>query len=140
MRLPFSGLRAGILVELIFLIIAAMLLVNVVMIKFSERDLIDAVTTGGIIMIGAVEQNIRNYLSQNKDGLGGLGTDAGRGQWARERDCGCSAVVEMSGSAGQSGDGRCHADATASVKPDCARWWGLLMVREGQSAGAAGGY
>ncbi|MBW1805532.1 MAG: hypothetical protein JRJ06_04050 [Deltaproteobacteria bacterium] len=38
MRLSFYGLRAGILTQLIFLIIAAMLLVNVVMMRFSERN------------------------------------------------------------------------------------------------------
>lgn len=41
MQFPRYGLRAGILTQLVFLIIAAMLLINVAMIKFWERDLIN---------------------------------------------------------------------------------------------------
>ncbi|MBW1888613.1 MAG: hypothetical protein JRI52_09740, partial [Deltaproteobacteria bacterium] len=47
MKLPTYSLRTGILAQLIFLIISAMLLINVVMVKFAERDLIEAkVKTG----------------------------------------------------------------------------------------------
>lgn len=41
MQFPRYGLRAGILTQLIFLIIAAMLLINLAMLKFWERDLIN---------------------------------------------------------------------------------------------------
>jgi hypothetical protein len=39
LRFPVYSLRTGILAQLTFLIIAAMLLINVVMVKFAERDL-----------------------------------------------------------------------------------------------------
>ncbi len=42
MRIPFFGLRASVIVQLSLLILAAMLLCDVVMIRFAERDLIRA--------------------------------------------------------------------------------------------------
>ncbi|MFH1488532.1 MAG: histidine kinase dimerization/phospho-acceptor domain-containing protein [Pseudomonadota bacterium] len=58
MRLPVFSLRTGILAQLIFLIVAAMLLINVVMIKFSERDLVRAKIQSGKLLIRALEQDV----------------------------------------------------------------------------------
>lgn len=66
LKLPFSGLRAGILTQLIFLIIAAMLLVNVAMVKFSERDLIHAKVRIGRLLITALGQNAGHLLTHKK--------------------------------------------------------------------------
>ena len=50
MKTPFYSLRTGILANLTFLIIAAMLLINAVVIKLTENDLIKArVKTGEIL-------------------------------------------------------------------------------------------
>ncbi|MCP4668278.1 MAG: hypothetical protein GY849_18195, partial [Deltaproteobacteria bacterium] len=42
MRFPFYSLRTGILAQLAILIVSAMLLINVVMVKFAEKDLFRA--------------------------------------------------------------------------------------------------
>jgi len=72
LRLSFSGLRAGILTQLIFLIVAAMLLVNVVMMKFSERNLIQAKEDTGRLLIRALEQDVGHLLSGRKRSLNGI--------------------------------------------------------------------
>jgi signal transduction histidine kinase len=75
LRLPFSGLRAGILTQLIFLIIAAMLLINMAMVKFSERDLLQAKVNTGRLLIYALEQHIRHLLVDKKSPLEKLESD-----------------------------------------------------------------
>lgn len=65
--LSFSGLRASILLQLIFLIVAAMLLVNVAMVKFSERDLVQTKALTGRLLVQAVEQYMGySFINQNK--------------------------------------------------------------------------
>lgn len=66
MRLPSIGLRSSILTQLIFLIVAAMLLVNVAMVKFSEQDLILLKEQAGRLLIRAIEQNIEYILDHNR--------------------------------------------------------------------------
>jgi two-component system, NtrC family, sensor kinase len=63
MRIPFNSLRIGILAQLTFLILAAMLLINVVMIKLAERDLIRTRLRAGNLIVLAVEQIIGQHLS-----------------------------------------------------------------------------
>ena len=70
MRLPFYSLRTGILTQLIFLIIAAMLLINVVMVKFSERDLIQAKLDTGKMLIHTLEQYFQDRFDQGARELG----------------------------------------------------------------------
>ncbi|MFC1819815.1 ATP-binding protein [Thermodesulfobacteriota bacterium] len=67
MRLPFYGLRVGILTQLVFLIIAAVLLVNVAMLKFSERDLVHAKVNTGRLLIHAMGQNMGYLLKNSKN-------------------------------------------------------------------------
>lgn len=73
----FSGLRATILIQLLFLIIAAMLLVNVVMVKFSEKDLMQAKVRTGYLMIRAVEQNVAHALISKTRPIRELSSDIG---------------------------------------------------------------
>ena len=64
MRFPFYSLKTGILTHLAFLIIAAMLLINVVMIKFSEKDLIQAKIEAGRLLLHVLEKKVeRTRLS-----------------------------------------------------------------------------
>ena len=65
MKFPVYSLRTGILTQLTFLIVAAMLLINVVMVKFSERDLIRAKADAARLLIHALEQNM-GYLVVHK--------------------------------------------------------------------------
>ncbi|MGE5839142.1 MAG: sensor histidine kinase, partial [Deltaproteobacteria bacterium] len=58
MKFPVYSLRTGILAQITFLIIAAMLLINVVMVKFAERDLTQERLLTGRLLIRAVEQNL----------------------------------------------------------------------------------
>jgi two-component system NtrC family sensor kinase len=58
LKFPVYSLRTGILAQLTFLIIAAMLLINVVMVKFAERDLTQERLHTGQLLIRAVEQNL----------------------------------------------------------------------------------
>ena len=67
MRFPFYSLRTGIVACLTFLILSAMLLINVVMVKFAERDLIDAKVEMGRILIHTIGQRIvYDTLSRHK--------------------------------------------------------------------------
>jgi two-component system, NtrC family, sensor kinase len=54
LKLPFRGLRTGILAQLLFLIISAMLLVNVVMLNLSQRNLLQSKADAGKILINAL--------------------------------------------------------------------------------------
>lgn len=63
MGFPVYSLRTGILAQLAFLIVAAMLLINVVMVKSSERDLINSRIQTGRILIQSLEQNLGFLVS-----------------------------------------------------------------------------
>jgi len=60
---------------LTFLIVSAMLLINVVMVKFSERDLIQAKVREGQLLIRALEQNLEQLISHQKADLTDLSLD-----------------------------------------------------------------
>ncbi|MCD6296244.1 MAG: HAMP domain-containing protein [Deltaproteobacteria bacterium] len=63
MRFPFYSLRTGVLAHLAFLIVSAMLLINVVMVKFSEKDLIEAKLQTGRLLLHAMEQKVGNHIT-----------------------------------------------------------------------------
>ncbi|MBN1103904.1 MAG: HAMP domain-containing protein [Deltaproteobacteria bacterium] len=69
MRIPIYSLRTGILAQLVFLIVAAMLLIHVVEVKFSERDLIQAKAHSARLLILALEQNLGFLLSGQENDL-----------------------------------------------------------------------
>ena len=64
MKTPIFGLRAGILTQLILLIIAAMLLINIAILNLYEKDLIKAREQAGSIMVLSVE-NLLGYTIKN---------------------------------------------------------------------------
>lgn len=64
MKTPIFGLRAGILTQLIFLIVAAMLLINVVILKLYEKDLIKAREQAGRLLVLSVENYLRIILPE----------------------------------------------------------------------------
>ncbi len=65
MKNPFSGLRAGILTQLIFLIVAAMFLINVAMVNLYENHLIKEKEQAGKALIVALKEVLS--LSSNKE-------------------------------------------------------------------------
>lgn len=67
MRLPLYSLRTGILAELTFLIAAAMLLINVVAVKFAERDLIETRIRMARFFVHAVEKQAWSFMTQKGD-------------------------------------------------------------------------
>ena len=71
MKTPISGLRAGILTQLIFLIAAAMLLINVAILKLYEKDLVRATEHVGRVLVkgieGAVDYTLMNRPADLKD-------------------------------------------------------------------------
>ena len=75
MRIPVYSLRTGILSNLIFLIISAMLLINVVMVKFQERDLIQARVDTGRLLIHALGQNAGRFLLKKSKKPRRIGSD-----------------------------------------------------------------
>ena len=75
MRFPVHSLRTGILAQLTFLILAAMLLINVVMIKLAERDLIWTRLQAGRLLVQAVEQIAGEELSKSPKGGSNLDRD-----------------------------------------------------------------
>ena len=68
MKRPFYSLRTAILAQLIFLIVAAMILVDVVIVKFSEKDFIQGKIQTGRTVVRAIEQSL-SYLSIQNRGV-----------------------------------------------------------------------
>jgi two-component system, NtrC family, sensor kinase len=62
-RLPLYSLRTGIMAQLVFLIIAAMLLIHVAELKFSESNLIQARVQACRMLVLALEENIGVLLT-----------------------------------------------------------------------------
>lgn len=62
MKRPFYSLRTGILANLIFLILAAMLLINAVMIKLAENDLLHSRVREGKSLANALSIALQSYL------------------------------------------------------------------------------
>jgi two-component system, NtrC family, sensor kinase len=56
-------LRTGVLAHLAFLIVSAMLLINMVMVKFSEKDLIEAKLQTGLLLLNSIEQKVGNHIT-----------------------------------------------------------------------------
>ena len=75
MRLPVYSLRTGILAQLTLLIVVAMLLINVVVVRFAERDLINARVTEGRMAVYAIEQSLWHLLPKKKMRLKDLDSD-----------------------------------------------------------------
>ncbi len=75
MKLPFYGLRTGILAQLLFLIIAAMLLVNLVMLNLSQRSLLQSRADAGKILINALSLDIGNLIGSTNKSLSVLFQD-----------------------------------------------------------------
>jgi two-component system NtrC family sensor kinase len=76
LRAPAYSLRTGILAYLAFLILAAMLLINVVTVKFAERDLIQAKIKLGRLALKAAEQKAENLLTLGKERSKHFGPDS----------------------------------------------------------------
>lgn len=66
MRFPFYNLRTGILTHIVFLIVFSMLLIHVVMIKLSERDLIRVKMQTGRLLLNTVAQEV-GYEMANRN-------------------------------------------------------------------------
>ena len=66
MRFSFYSLKTGILAYLILLIMSAMLLINAVILKFAERDLISARVKTGSLLLQALEQRLEHEAYENK--------------------------------------------------------------------------
>jgi len=67
LRTPFYSLRTGILSLLAILIISAMLLINVVIVKFAERDLLHAKLSTGQLLLHTLEHRaVYEITSKNK--------------------------------------------------------------------------
>jgi len=71
---PFYSLRTGIVACLTFLILSAMFLINVVMVKFAERDLIDAKVEMGRILIHTIGQRVGYETISRDKALNELGS------------------------------------------------------------------
>jgi len=72
---PFYSLRTGILAHLAFLLVSAMLLINVIMLKFAERDLIQAKLQRGRLLLHAMEQRVGYEFAKRDDTWVSLGSD-----------------------------------------------------------------
>ena len=75
MIIPWNSLRVGIVAQLTFLILVAMLLINVVMVKLAERDLIGTRLQAGRLLTRAVEQAVGRHLSEPGKRSSGLSGD-----------------------------------------------------------------
>jgi len=75
LKIPSYGLRAVILTQLIFLIVAAMLLVNVVMLNFHQRDLISAKVDMGRLLIRSLVHNTGRFLETGERRMKDLDSD-----------------------------------------------------------------
>lgn len=77
MKTPIFGLRAGILTQLIFLIVAAMLLINVVLLSLYEKDLVKAKEQAGSLLVLSVENSLRFILKDGVVDLKNLNSNSG---------------------------------------------------------------
>ncbi len=75
MKTPIFGLRAGILTQLILLIIAAMLLINVAILNLYEKDLIRAREQAGSVMVLGIENLLGYTMKNSAAGLVNLQSD-----------------------------------------------------------------
>ena len=75
MRFSIYSLRAEILAYLTFRIASAMLMINVVMVKFSARDLIWAKAAMGRLLIRALSQKAGHRMAQKKRNSVDVGMD-----------------------------------------------------------------
>ncbi|MFC1883130.1 ATP-binding protein [Thermodesulfobacteriota bacterium] len=62
MKTPARSLRIGILTHLGFLILSALLLMNVVMVKFAERDLLLSRLKAGDILLNVIEKKVQDEM------------------------------------------------------------------------------
>jgi two-component system, NtrC family, sensor kinase len=69
LKTPILGLRAGILTQLIFLIVAAMLLINVVILNLYEKDMVSEKVKTGEMLLSGIEYIIGNTLKDNEQEL-----------------------------------------------------------------------
>ena len=69
LRFPFYSLRTGIVACLTFLVLSAMLLINLVMVKFAERDLVDARVEIGRLLIQTIGQRAGHEMIEGEEGL-----------------------------------------------------------------------
>ena len=60
---------------MVFLIVAAMLLINVVIVRLAERDLIRAKLDSGRLLVRAVEQNLTYFLQSGAGRLSEIRED-----------------------------------------------------------------
>ena len=75
MQIPLYSLRTGILAHLAFLIVSAMLLINVVMVKFSERDLLQAKINTGRLLLHTLEHRVEYQITNGQKKMVDLGSD-----------------------------------------------------------------
>ncbi len=66
MRLPLYSLRTAIMAQLVLLIMAAMLLIHVAEVKFSEKDQIASKVQAARMVVAAMEQDIRLLMGQGR--------------------------------------------------------------------------
>ena len=76
MYIPFYSLRTGILAHLAFLIVSAMLLINVVMVKFAEKDLFRAKLRTGSAILQMLKQRLEKEFVGKGGKLHNLGPDS----------------------------------------------------------------
>ena len=69
LRFPLYSLKTGILAHLAFLIISAMLLINIVMVKFAERDLIQAKIQTGRLLLHTLALQLNSKFSHPNAGM-----------------------------------------------------------------------
>ncbi len=69
MKTPIFGLRASILTQLIFLIVAAMLLINVVILNLYEKDLVTEKEKTGWLLLSGIEYITGNTLNNDEKEL-----------------------------------------------------------------------
>jgi len=79
LRFPIYSLRTGILSSLTVLILLAMFLVNVVMLKFSERDLVEAELDTGRALVQSVSEWTASRMRYEHETLSDVVADPGYG-------------------------------------------------------------
>jgi signal transduction histidine kinase len=128
LKFPVYSLRIGILAQLTFLIIAAMLLINVVMVKFAERDLTQERLHTGRLLIRAVEQTLGSLVAgkAKKIAEADLDYDFRKGVSRMLADSGFSDILIIS----QEGNKIFSTDYSVEGEESC-----LVSAREALSTG-----
>ena len=66
MRLPYYSLKTGIFIILVIILLAAMILLDIVMVSMAEKDMVRLEIKNGVMLLQSIEEEIRSGFNKNE--------------------------------------------------------------------------